>query len=58
MYVLEFGRLIAEGSPDAVREDPAVIRSYLGQLADGASGESVEEASHEGAVAAGTEETR
>jgi hypothetical protein len=41
-----------------VREDPAVIRSYLGQLADGASGESVEEASHEGAVAAGTEETR
>jgi branched-chain amino acid transport system permease protein len=58
MYVLEFGRLIAEGSPDAVREDPAVIRSYLGQLADGASGESVEEAIHEGAVAAGKEETR
>jgi sulfate-transporting ATPase len=31
VVVLEFGRKIAEGTPDAVRTNPDVIRAYLGQ---------------------------
>jgi branched-chain amino acid transport system ATP-binding protein len=34
VVVLEFGKVIAQGPPDAVRRDPEVIRAYLGGAAE------------------------
>jgi branched-chain amino acid transport system ATP-binding protein len=36
IVVLDYGRKISDGTPQAVRSDPAVIRAYLGDEEDGA----------------------
>ena len=58
IYVLDFGQVIAQGSPAQVRADPAVIAAYLGDSAGEAQAEAGASAIRQAGATAPTEAER